>query len=147
MTIVVPLRHLSNFWRSLEIALINCKVELKLIWTKHCVLAVARIDKANGNNDDNIIFTNKDTKLYVPVITLSARDNQTLSKLLRKWFERSVYWKEYKTKSDNKNATHKFRYFLQSNFVGVHSLFILVYTNMPTMLKDLMLKNVIYQQV
>ena len=84
VTIVVPLRHLSNFWRSLEIALINCKVELKLIWTKHCVLPVARIDKANGNNDDNIIFTNKDTKLYVPVITLSARDNQTLSKLLRK---------------------------------------------------------------
>ena len=46
--------------------LINCKVELKLRWTKHCVLSVAVIDNANGNNDDNnITFTIKDTELYV----------------------------------------------------------------------------------
>ena len=56
---------------------------------------------ANGNdddndNDDNIVFTIKDTKLYVPEVILSARDNQKLSKLLRKGFERHVYWNEYK---------------------------------------------------
>ena len=104
--------------------LINCKVELKLIWTKHCVLSAA------GNNDDNnIVFTIKDTKLYVPVVTLSARDNQKLSKLLSKGFERSVYWNENKTKSGNKNATNEYGYFLESNFLGVNRLFILVYTN------------------
>ena len=52
-----------------------CKVELKLRWTKHCVLSVAGIDNSNGNNYYKIIFTIKDTKLYVPVVTLSARDN------------------------------------------------------------------------
>ena len=57
---------------------------------------------ANGNNnvndnDDNIFFTFKDTKLQVPVVTFSARDNQKLSKLLSKGFERSVYWNEYIT--------------------------------------------------
>ena len=44
--------------------LINCKVELKLRWTKHCCLSVAGTDNVNGNDDDNnIIFTIKDTKL------------------------------------------------------------------------------------
>ena len=53
----------------------------------------------------NNIFTIKDRKLYVPVVTLSAKDNNKLSKLLTKGFERSVYWNEYKTKSENKNTT------------------------------------------
>ena len=61
--------------------LINCNMELKLRWTKHCVLPVAGTNNSNGNNDDNIIFTIKETKLYVPVVHLSARDNQILSKL------------------------------------------------------------------
>ena len=80
--------------------LINCKVELKLRQRKHCVFSVAGTDNVNGNNDDNIIFAIKDTKLYVPVITLSVRDNQNLSKLLSKEFESSIYWNEYKTKSE-----------------------------------------------
>ena len=74
--------------------LINCKVELKLKWSNYCVLSAAGIDNANGN-DDNIIFTNKNTKLYVPVVTLLARDNQKLTKLLSKGFIRSVYWNEF----------------------------------------------------
>ena len=55
----------------------NCKVELKVWSTKHYVLSVAGTDNANGNNDDNNInFTIKSTKLYVLLVTLSARDNQ-----------------------------------------------------------------------
>ena len=62
------LEYLSNFWRLLEMPLINCKVELKLTWTKYCVLSVAGIDNVNSNDEDNNnIFTIKDTKLYVPV--------------------------------------------------------------------------------
>ena len=64
VAIAVPLKNLSFFQRSLEMPLINCKVELKLRWTKYCVLSVAATDNVNGNNDDNnIIFTIKDTKL------------------------------------------------------------------------------------
>ena len=54
--------------------LINCKVEIKLRWTKYCVLSVACADNTNDNDSDNIIFTIKDTKLYVPVVSLSSRD-------------------------------------------------------------------------
>ena len=77
----MPLKYLSNLWRSIEIPLINCKVKLKLKWTKYCVLTAAGADNVNGNDDDNNnnkIFAIKYTKLYVPVVTLSARDNQKL---------------------------------------------------------------------
>ena len=83
----------------------------------------------NKNANANIIFTIKDTKLYVPVVTLSARENQKLSKRLSKGFERSVYWNEYKIKNENKITTNEYRYFLKSNFVGVNRLFVLVCTN------------------
>ena len=69
-----------------------------------------------------------DTKSYVPVLTLSARDNQKLSKLLSKGSGSSVNWNEYKTR-ENKNAANEYRYFLKSNFAGVNRLFVLVYLN------------------
>ena len=81
--IAVPLKYLSNFWRSFEMPLINCNVELKLKWSNYCILSAAGNDNANGN-DGNIIFTIKDTKLYIPVVTLSARDNQKLTKLSKR---------------------------------------------------------------
>ena len=60
---------------------------------------MAATKNANGNNDDNTLFTTKDTKLYVLDVNLSAKDNQKLSKLLSKGFERSIHWNEYKTKN------------------------------------------------
>ena len=74
-TISMLLKCLSNFWRSCERPLINCKVELKLKWTKHCVLPAAGTDNGNGNRN-NFIFAIKDAKSY---ITLSAKDNKKLS--------------------------------------------------------------------
>ena len=78
-------------------------------------MSAAGTENDINDNDraNNIIFTIKDTKLYVPIVTLSARDNEKLSKLLSKGFERSVYWNEYKIESENKNATDEYRYFLK----------------------------------
>ena len=86
---------------------------------KQCVLSVlgfANADNEDGANSNNI-FIIKDKKLFVPVVTLS--------KHLSKGFERSLYWNIYKTNSEDKNAIDDYRYFLQSNFVGVISLFAL----------------------
>ena len=85
----------------------------------------------NDNTNENssyIIFSIKDTKLYVLVVTLSAKYNQKLPQLLGKKFERSVYWNEYKTKSENKNATNEYEYmyFVESDFIGVKRLTVLV---------------------
>ena len=68
-------------------------------------MSAAGNDNTNGN-PNNSIFTIKDTKLCVPVLTLSANNNQTLSKLLSKGIEGSVYWNEYKTENENKNTAN-----------------------------------------
>ena len=82
--IVVPLKHLSNFWRSLNIPLINCEVELILTWFKNCVLIDKSTRDANYNakprvskidNPENTIFQIADTKLYVTVVTLSKEND------------------------------------------------------------------------
>ena len=96
--IAVSLKHVSNYWRSREIQLISCNAELKLKWTNYCVLSAAGVDNADACFN-NAIFNIKDTKLYVYVVTLSAKDYQNLLKLLSKGSERSVYWNEYKIKS------------------------------------------------
>ena len=80
--------------------LINFKVELKLKQTEHCALVSADIENADANSN-NIIFAIEDAKLYVPIFTLLAKDNQKLSIILSKGFERSVYWDEYETKSES----------------------------------------------
>ena len=73
-------------------SLINCKVELKLRWTKDCVFSVTGNKNNNANVDLNDIVLNmKDGKLYIPVVILSAKDNQKLLKFIGKGFETLVY--------------------------------------------------------
>ena len=87
--IVVPLKYLSNFFRSLEMSLINCKIKLNLTWEKECVFS---------NQAGDAVFIINDTKLYVPVVTLSKEDNKDFIEQQNKGFQRSIYWNEYKTK-------------------------------------------------
>ena len=123
--IVVPLKYLSNFWRSLEMPLINCKVELSLKWYERCLLTAAT----------TATFKITDAKLYVPIVTLSAEDNAKLSKLLSEGFKRPVYWNKYKV-IDNKvveiaaeNGEKYIRELLDSSYQGVKRLFVLAYNN------------------
>ena len=93
--VVVPLKYLSNFFRSLEMPLINCKIKLNLIWKKECVLST---------NAGNVVLIINDTKLYVLVVTLSKEDNKGFIEQQNKGFQRSIYWNEYKTKELTENA-------------------------------------------
>ena len=77
--IIVPLIYLCNFWRSLELSLINCKVELSLRWVENCVLTTAEIG-SNTTGGDSATFKITEAKLYVSVVTLSAEDNARLVK-------------------------------------------------------------------
>ena len=87
--VVVPLKYLSNFFRSLEMPLLNCKIKLNLTWKKECVLSTGA---------GEAVFIINDTKLYVPVATLSKEDNKTFIEQQNKGFQRTIYWNEYKTK-------------------------------------------------
>ena len=84
--ITVPLKYLSNFWRSLEMPLINCNVEISLKWIENCMLITAT----------TATFKISDAKLYVPIVTLSSEDNAKLTKSLNEKFKRPVYSNKYK---------------------------------------------------
>ena len=113
--VVIPL---SNFFRSLEMPLINCKIKLNLTWKKKCVLSTG---------DGEAVFIINDTKLYVPVVTLSKEDNKDFIEQQNKGFQRSIYWNEYKTKEINENAdANVFKYInLDPSFQGVNRLFVM----------------------
>ena len=124
--IVVPLKYLSNFWRLLEITLINCKVDLSLSRYENCIFSSA------GNNTT---FTITDAKLYVQIVTLSAEENAKLSELLGKGFKRPVYWNKDKV-IPNKiaeiaayNEEKPIRELLDFSCQGVKRLFVLAYNN------------------
>ena len=144
--VAVPLKYLSKFWRLLEMPLINCNVEWKFIWTKHCVLAVAVNDNTDAD-PDNIIFVTSDSNVCVFAVTLSAKDNQKLSKLFSHGFERLVYWRECKTRYENKNAAKKYRYFLESN-LRVNRFFVFIFIQVKMAIqKAVRLKDIICQKV
>ena len=97
--IVVPLKYLSKFWRTLKIPLINCEVSLTLTWSENCVLrskATGAADPdadpavAGINNPTNVTFKIKDTKLYVPVVSLSAENDNKLLEQLKTGFKRTI---------------------------------------------------------
>ena len=91
--IVVPLKYLFNFFRSLEMTFIDCKIHLELNRNNNCVMHGADT-YAGGDNVNNRETTFKitSTKLYVPIVTLSTKDNVNLTKQLNKGFKRSVNW-------------------------------------------------------
>ena len=97
--VVVYLKRLSNFWISLNILLINCKIELILAWCKTCVLISKATWEANYDvdpvvrkidNPENAIFEIKDIKLYVPVVTLSKENDTRLLEQLKSGFKRTI---------------------------------------------------------
>ena len=124
--IVVPLKYLSNFFRSLEMPLINCKTHLELNWTKDCVLS-----SAAGADNNATSFKITSSKFCVPIVTLSTKDNVNLTKELNEGFKRSVYWNEYKSKIETKAAddTNVTRFPLDASFQGVNRLFALAFNN------------------
>ena len=128
--IVIPLKYLSNLFRSLEIPLINCKIKLNLTWKKECVLSTDN-DVAAPNLGNNPVFIINDTKLYIPVVTLSKEDNKDFIEQQNKGFQRSIYWNEYKTKGQDEVANaNTFKYIsVDPSFQGVNRLFVMAYDN------------------
>ena len=130
--IVVPLKYLSNFFRSLEMPLINCQIPLERKWNNSYVMYGADT-YAGGANANNRLTTFQitSTKLYVPIVTLSTKDNVNLTKQLNEGFKRSVYWNEYKSKIVTQEAYAKNprRFPLDASFQGVNRFLVHAFDN------------------
>ena len=92
--IMVPLKSLSNLWRALEMRLINCEVNLILIWSTNCVIVYTNV--ANQVPTSEIAETN----LFVSVVTLSTHDNAKLLPQLKSSFKRTISWDKYLSKPE-----------------------------------------------
>ena len=117
--IVVALKHSSNFWKTLDIPLINCEMNLILTWSENCVITSKETRDAGPdadaavaavNNPTNAIFKIADTELYVPVVTLSTEDDNKFLEQLKTGFKRSIKWNKYRSEVTKQAKTNSLNY-------------------------------------
>ena len=133
--VVVPLKHLSNFWKSLNISVINCEVESILTWFKNCVLIDKLTREADYDVDPHVCkiynpekatFKIKDTKLFVPVVTLSKENDIKLLEQLKSGFKRTIKWNKYRSQMTIQPQNNNLNYYLiDPTFMNVNRLFVL----------------------
>ena len=118
--IAVVLKYLSNFVKTLEILLFNCEINLILTWSKDCVISSAtRATK----------FKITDTKLYVPVVTLSTEDNAKLLQQSKSDVKRTINWNKYQPKVSTERQNQYLYFLIDPSFQGVNRLYVLSLEN------------------
>ena len=117
---MVPLKYLSNFWRTLQMPLINRGVNLILTWSSTCVIT-------NSNGVRTFAIT--DTKLYVPVVTLSKQENTKFLQQLKSGFKRVINWDKYLSKPELIRRNPNLNHLVEPSFQGINKLFVLAFEN------------------
>ena len=152
--VVIPLKHLSNFWRSLNIPLINCEVELILTWFKNCVLIDKLTRDANYgadpivhkiDNPENATFQITDTKLYVPVVTLSKENDIKLLEQLKSGFKRTIKWNKYRSQMTIQPQNNNLNCLIDPTFTNVNRLFVLPFTRIMQLITETLFQIITYQ--
>ena len=116
--IMVPLKYLSNSWRTLEMLLINCEVNLILTWSSTCVIT---------NSTGAGTFKIDDTKLYVHVGTLSAQENVKLLQQLNSGFKRVINWNKNLSKPELLAQNTNLNHLVEPSFQGINRFFVLAF--------------------
>ena len=135
---MVPLKYFSNFWRTLEIPLINCEINLILTWSTNCVIAPTNFANQNAT------FEITNTKLYVSIVTLSTQDNCKVLQLLKFGFKRVISWNKYLSKPELLGQNAHLNHLVEPSFQGVNRRFLLAFENdtQRTSAKGCYLQNV-----
>ena len=137
--IAILLKYLSNFWRNLDMPLINCEISLTLSWYEKCVLTSKATregrDAAQGvaaviavNNPTNAVFKITECKLYVPVVTLSSEKDSELLNKLKSEFKRRTKWNRYVSQMSNQTVNNNLNYLIDPTFSNVNG-FVLSFEN------------------
>ena len=114
--IVVPLKYLINFWGTLEMPLINGEITLILTWSVNRVISSA---------NEETKFKITDSKLYVPVVTLSIEDNAKLLQQFKSSFKRAINWNKYETEVSTEGENQYLGFLIEPSFRGVNRFFVL----------------------
>ena len=124
--VVVSLKHLSNFWRSLIIPLINFEVELIWTWSKNSVLADRTVDAAA--NPEIVAPVTLTVEMYVPVVTLSKENDIKFLEQLKSGFKRTIKWNKYRSQMTVQPQNNNLNYLIDPTFTNVIRLFVLPFT-------------------
>ena len=127
---MIPLKYLRNFWRTLEISLINCEVELILTWSTDSVIIYTDVA------DQVPTFTITETNLYVPLVTLSTQDSEKLLPQLKSGFKRTISWNEYLSKPELLAQNANLNHLIEPRFQGVNRLFVLAVMHKEQVIED-----------
>ena len=130
--VVIPLKYLSNFCRSLNIPLINYEVELILTWSKNCVLVDTTEKEAEGDNPATVApsgleFQITDTKLYVPVVTLSKENHTKCLEQLKLGFKKTIKWNKYRSQVTVQSNNNSLNFLIDPTFRNVNRLLVLLF--------------------
>ena len=117
--IMVPLKYLSNFWRTLEMSLINCEFNLLLTWSTNCVILYTNVANQIPT------FTITETNLFVPVVTLSTQVNAKLLPHLKSGFKRTINWNKYLVKPELLRGNTNLNPLVEPSFQRVNRLFLM----------------------
>ena len=117
---VLP-KYRSNFWRALEMPLINYEIELILTWSKNSVIITTNVA------DQVPIFTITETTLHVPVVTLTTQDNTKLLPQLKSGFKGTISWNTYLAKPELLAKNANLNNLIELSFQGVNRLVVLVF--------------------
>ena len=117
--IMVPLKYLGNFWKTVEKPLINCEINLDLNWSKNCVIVAT--DVAN----QGATCSTTDTKLFVPVVTLSPQDNTKLLERLKSDFKGTINWNKSQSKISTERQNLDLDCLIDPSYQGINRLFVL----------------------
>ena len=101
-------------------SLINCEVNLILTWSKDCVIT-------NSTGDGK--FATTETELYVPVVTLSTKDNAKLLQQLKSGFKKTSSWNKYESSIKRFAQNIYLNYLINPSFQGVNRFFVLSFEN------------------
>ena len=131
--LAIPLKHLGNFWRALNIPLLSCDVSLELKWNKTCVITTQQIgvnlDGGNTVAPTGATLAINDCKLYIPVVTLSKDDEITLLTNLKSGFTRGKEWNKYRSQMTTEATNNNLNILIDPTFTNVNRLFVLACQN------------------
>ena len=103
--------------------LINCGVNLILTWSRNCVIV------SSNDANQNATFAITNTKLYVPLVTLSAQDNAKLLQQLKSGLKRVINWNKYFSKPELLAQNPNLNHLVEPSFQGLNTLFVSAYEN------------------
>ena len=136
--VVVSVKFLINLLRSLDLPLINCKIELNLSIITEASKTYGAVPNTNQvryhvtSQKARATFQISNTKLYVPVVTLLINDNIKFLQNIKQGFKRTIFCKKYRSEITTQSKNNNLDYLIDPTFRSINVLLLRSFKNINT---------------